>query len=608
MNTQFQVVVPLRPSTENARTVLFISELPENITENELQIFFQDFKESIVMIQINKLNSKGLDFHVTRGLTATLIFKDHKRADEARKGLNLNKIRGKTIRIMWHEKDNKLRYGTQGNLFVKNIPFEIKPREIYEKFLSFGDIMSAKLHEDEEGNHNGYGYVSYYDPESAEKAIKALNNVEVWPGSKLEVAKFQKKNERIAQNLTGNKNLYVKNLPSKLTEDDLKELFGKHGKVSWVKIMLDMNNRKSAILTFESEESVVKAREALNHMKLDDQELYVDTLMKKSDRKKILSSRIIENNYKLNTQFKNCNLHLRNLPNEISEEELQQFFSSFGEVKSVKIPKFILVTKVKNEFKEIPMTKGFGYVCFKDQSNAKKAKDEMSGNFIPKYENCKRPLLIDFFMPKYERKQVLTKLQGLQNGYTGPKSYPVMNFNTQFAFQHPHLVKHIKNQHLMFAPHMAYPYENLQNKGPQGHQGHHIPHHQNHHRHHHHHHNHFNHQQGHYNHGRQHFNNRPQLHVKASATVIKPDDVDIKYLHSLEDDSAKKDYLGEFIFKKIENHPLAQTHNFTIDTIGKITGMILGIEDINEIVEITVSHENLTARITEALSLLGGSN
>ena len=47
-----------------------------------------------------------------------------------------------------------------------------------------------------------------------------------------------------------------------------------------------------------------------------------------------------------------------------------------------------------------------------------------------------------------------------------------------------------------------------------------------------------------------------------------------------------------------------QSKEFTIDVIGKITGMILGIDDLGEILDICKNNENLTGRITEALSLL----
>jgi polyadenylate-binding protein len=548
MNSQLQVVVPQNPSIENGRTMLFISELPENISEVELDTFFADFKESMAHIMINKSNPKA-DLYSQR-TTATIIFKDHRRADEARKNLNLRKIRGKTIRIMWHEKDNSIRYGTQGNLFIKNVSAEVKPREFYEKFLQYGDIVSAKLGEDEEGNHYGYGYVSYYNPESAEAAIRALNDKEIWDGQKLEVQRFQRKNERFSS-LTVNKNLYVKNLPERFTEDKLKSLFNKYGTITWAKLMTDSNERKSAIISYDSEEAVNKAREGLNGTIQDGQELYVDSLMKKSDRKKILSTRITDNNYKLNSQFKNCNLHLRNLPYDAEETHLHDVFTKFGEVKSVKIPKFLLVTKVNGQLKEIPMSKGFGYVCFVEQDAARKAIEEMNGKFLPNFENVKRPILVDFFMPKYERKQMLNRLQIQAPG----KAYPFMNpYGAQMGIpfnMHPNLAKHVRNP----------VYSNPQTK-------------------------------------------QPRNFMTPQQVAVKPDDPDIKYLNSLEDDAARRDYLGEFIFKRIENHPYAQSHTFTIDTIGKITGMILGIQDISEIVDITINNDNLTARISEALGLL----
>ncbi len=547
MNNHLQVVVPQNLSGESGRTVLFVSELNDNITESDLENFFQDFKESILVIQINRMN-RMMESIAPKNLTATVIFKDHTKADEARKALNLRKMRGKTVRIMWHEKDNSVRYNTHGNLFIKNVSNDVKPRDFYEKFLEFGDVISAKLCEDEDGNHYGYGYVSYYNPESAEAAIKGLHDKEVWDGQKLEVVKFQKKNERF-QNLTINKNLYIKNLPEKYNESSLKKMFESYGTITWTKVMTDLNGRKSAIVSFDSEESVQKARE-LNNSVVEGNELYVDSLMKKSDRKKILSSRINDNNYKLNSQFKNCNLHLRNIPDGLDENSLSSGFEKFGEIKSVKIPKMMLVTKINNEFKEIPMSKGFAYVCFVEQEAAKRAKEEMNNTFLPGFENAKRPILVDFFMPKYERRQMLNRIQ---QQYPG-KQLPMVNpyGGNPFGISmnlHPNLVKHIKPQ--------AY-----QNKPVK---------------------------------------QQDKVHT---APLVKTDDPDVNYLRSLEDDVAKKDYLGEFIFKKIENHPLSQSYNFTIDTIGKITGMILGIENINEIVEITINHDNLTGRITEALSLL----
>ena len=72
----------------------------------------------------------------------------------------------------------------------------------------------------------------------------------------------------------------------------------------------------------------------------------------------------------------------------------------------------------------------------------------------------------------------------------------------------------------------------------------------------------------------------------------------------MENIEAQKDYLGEYLFKKIEQHPIAHDKSLTVETISRITGMILGIGDIKEIYDITVNNEAITARINEALSLL----
>ena len=89
--------------------------------------------------------------------------------------MNLKKINGHSIRIMWDEKDNSIRYNTKSNLYFKGIPLSIPSRKVYEYFMKFGDISSLKLIEDNNGNHFGYGYITFYNPDDAEKAILETN-------------------------------------------------------------------------------------------------------------------------------------------------------------------------------------------------------------------------------------------------------------------------------------------------------------------------------------------------------------------------------------------------------------------------------------------------
>jgi hypothetical protein len=168
------------------------------------------------MIQINR---RQIESSAPKNIHATVNFKDHNRADEARRReLNMRKIKGKTIRVISNETDNSIRYNNQANLFIKNIPTNI--REFYEEFAKFGDILSAKYSEDEESNPLGYD--NYYDGESADNSLKYFKNNSVW-GNTLDVQRFQKKKER-QNNLDTKKNHSVKNLPNSLPVNEKNQI------------------------------------------------------------------------------------------------------------------------------------------------------------------------------------------------------------------------------------------------------------------------------------------------------------------------------------------------------------------------------------------------
>ena len=99
-----------------------------------------------------------------------------------------------------------------------------------------------------------------------------------------------------------------------------------------------------------------------------------------------------------------------------------------------------------------------------------------------------------------------------------------------------------------------------------------------------------------------------QIQQNQNISNVREDEPNLEYLENLEGMDAKKDYLGEYLFKKIEQHPIASSKGLTVDTISRITGMILGIGDIKEIYDITINNDSITARINEALALLESQN
>ena len=557
-------------STENQKTILFISELPDNILDTELYDFFSAYKPDIYTIQIDR-NQKMYDLFNTRKPKATIYFRNHTKAKEAREQLNMKRVKGKALNIMWHERDNSIRYNNEANLFVKGISRDANPRDIYELFAKYGEIISCKICEDEDGNLLGYGYINYYNLDSAEKAILNLNKTK-FMDCELEVQHFKKMNERFKAP-SENKSIYIKNIPNSIKNiDELKKIFSKFGTISWGELFKDNSTRNYAIIDFDTAEGANKAKEEMNDKKLnesDESGLYVDFLQKKSERKRMLTTKIGDINNKLNQEFKNCNLYVKNLPYDLTEEKMREIFSKCGEIKSVKISQYILVTKVKDKFENFKTSHGYGFVCYTSEEGAKNAIKEFNQKYLPGYENPKKPpIIISPFMPKHERKQFLNQ-QSTQNiltspmipnpfMYPPPMYRPIQNRPRMYRRpQHPVNNKIQQQQN-------SIQNTNIQNKNQ--------------------------------------VNNINQNNNVSNGN--KEDEPNFTYLQSLDNLELQKDYLGEYLFKKIEQHPIAHNKNLTVDVISRITGMILGIDDIKEIYEITVNNDSITARINEALTLL----
>ena len=311
--------------TQN-KNILFISELPDNTKKVELEGFFYDYKSDIHLMQIDS-NIKVYDIFNSRKPRATIIFKTHEKAAEARNNLNMRRLKGKPLNIMWHERDNSIRYNNKANIYVKGFPKKAEPREIYELFAKFGEIISCKLCENEDGDLLGYGYINYYNLESAEKEKKNLNKTK-FMDSELEVCHFKKKTERLQATME-NCSIYIKNIPQAYLDiEKLKKLFSKFGTITFSQISTD-KGRYFAILAFADSENAKKAKEEMNNKKLDEKDelpLYVDMLQKKSERKRMLITKIVDNNNKLNQETKNCNLYVKNLPLNLKEDKMKEIF------------------------------------------------------------------------------------------------------------------------------------------------------------------------------------------------------------------------------------------------------------------------------------------
>ena len=395
----------------NEKNILYISDLPYNTNETDIKLFFKRYGDSVSLITINKKFHNEND---TRPISAKVIFKDFFTANQARIEMNLRKLKGHAIRLMWEERDNSIRYSSTTNLFVKGIPFNVQPREVYEYFMKFGDISSAKLKDDQDGNHLGYGYVTYYSPESAEKAIKNANGKMIWGGGPLQVDYFKKKNERLTVSGPEVFKLYITNFPGDFTEDNIIDLTKEFGAILSCNIKTEKIGRRYALVCYENEDAANRAKASLEGKNVNGYNLYCKIMNDKSypgemqmnknkNKISLFNKRVVHNNKPRFYNNNKCNLYIKDIPYMIKEKEFYEIFSKYGKITSAKLETYNLITNVGDQTVSTPTSKGFGYVCYEDQETAKKVKDLLNGQYLPGYEHWKSPLTIEYFLSKSQK-------------------------------------------------------------------------------------------------------------------------------------------------------------------------------------------------------------
>lgn len=537
------------------KNIIFAADLPENITEEELRQFFNEYLDKIIIIN---LNSKKNQNYEKQSTTAKIIFRDSNTANEARLNLNQLKLKGRAIRLMWDEKTQIFKNNINNtNLFIKGIPINISQRKVFEYFLQFGDILSMKMSEDKYGNHIGYGYITYYKQESASKAIESCDGKIIF-NSRLDVKFFKKKAERIASYAPENTKIYITNFPGNFNENDIITLCEDYGEIISYYVNSETIGRIYAIICYSNPESAKAAQIALNKKNIKGYNLYCEIYQNKiqlnNNKETNVLSNIKDANKNKNKYEEYCNLIVKNIPYQVDEETLKKLFEPYGPILSIKIKKYSLIQKIKNEFKEIPTSEGYGFVCFHNKNDALNAKNELNGKYVPKYESWIRPLVVEYSLPRKEKELY-------KNNQNLPFDQRIMN--NQFQYNPNYVGMYMNDGKYNPA------YLNNQNFINN------------------------------YNNG--------DISNQNKKDYESNEKVDEKYLMSLETLEDKKEYLGEFIFKLIEEHPLAQKYHLTMNMIEKITGMIINIDNLNEILDVCNNENTLISRINEAYDLINSN-
>lgn len=162
--------------------------------------------------------------------------------------------------------NNKLLYPPVSHqLFVSGIPANVKPQDLRQFFEQYGQLHSMRIMK----KNDNYGFITFYDSEIAKKVLQ--DRPIMFPdesGEWLVVKKKRKTSKNIITNFSTSHQLFIGDIPSDVTTNDLKSFFNKWGKVANARIMhaKDYSEHNAefvhGFVTFETQQG---AREVLKN-------------------------------------------------------------------------------------------------------------------------------------------------------------------------------------------------------------------------------------------------------------------------------------------------------------------------------------------------------
>lgn len=160
----------------------------------------------------------------------------------------------------------------QKDIHVEGLPFSWTEDDLKSYFEKVGEVVSVRMPTwHDSGRSKGYGFITFADASSAEKAIE-LDKAEV-EGRWLKVnyatssGDSTKPNPRFTSFTSTPeddcKSLFVKNLPYDVTEDQVGETFSQYGEIASVRIPTDQGRVKGfCYIEFEDAKSVKNIADA----------------------------------------------------------------------------------------------------------------------------------------------------------------------------------------------------------------------------------------------------------------------------------------------------------------------------------------------------------
>ncbi|GFU22333.1 polyadenylate-binding protein 3 [Nephila pilipes] len=250
-------------------------------------------------------------------------------------------------------------------IMIDNLYPKVDVSELCIAFGKYGRILSADIEYDKNLISVGKGFVHFAEISSAEIAVKEMNEEKNKLGNPIHVKLIENREKNNPRNSVepDETKIFVSNFDLSWDECDMLKEFKPYGTIIEVKISeSDGKSNGYGFVKFVESSSAKGAIEMLNGKMINNKQLIVEPFIPWQLREKQRNS--LDNVKVMDVEWNN--LHVKNLRKDIKEDELKRLFQNFGSIISVKV-----ATDEKGQ------SKGFGFVCFKKDEDAAKAREQM---------------------------------------------------------------------------------------------------------------------------------------------------------------------------------------------------------------------------------------
>ncbi|XP_058418616.1 polyadenylate-binding protein 1-like isoform X4 [Diceros bicornis minor] len=245
------------------------------------------------------------------------------------------------------------------SLYVGDLHPDVTEAMLYEKFSPAGPILSIRVCRDVATRRSlGYAYINFQQPADAERALDTMN-FEVIKGQPIRIM-WSQRDPGLRKSGVGN--IFIKNLEDSIDNKALYDTFSTFGNILSCKVVCDDHgSRGFGFVHFETREAAQQAISTMNGMLLNDRKVFVGHFKSRREREAELGARAME--------F--TNIYVKNLQVDVDERGLQDLFSQFGKMLSVKVMR-----------DDSGHSRGFGFVNFEKHEEAQKAVMDMNGKEV----------------------------------------------------------------------------------------------------------------------------------------------------------------------------------------------------------------------------------